>query len=156
MKRYEGLFILNNTAKEDGIKETIDKISNEIVASGGKQYGGPRRAARPGVDARSVLQQELDATDMRQWRNPYIIVRADGVVLYDSTNNAEIRLKPEELLGALAKLPPANWPYGRVVAVQQNGVAHSKDDKVHMRRNRAVVAGTLESMKVLINWVPSA
>ncbi len=36
MKRYEGLFILNNTAKEDGIKETIDKISNEIVASGGK------------------------------------------------------------------------------------------------------------------------
>ena len=36
MKRYEGLFILNNAAKEDGIKETIDKISNEIVASGGK------------------------------------------------------------------------------------------------------------------------
>ena len=36
MKRYEGLFILNNTAKEDGIKETIDKISSEILASGGK------------------------------------------------------------------------------------------------------------------------
>ena len=36
MKRYEGLFILNNAAKEDGIKETIDKISNEIMAVGGK------------------------------------------------------------------------------------------------------------------------
>lgn len=36
MKRYEGLFILNNTAKEDGVKETIDKISNEIAAVGGK------------------------------------------------------------------------------------------------------------------------
>ena len=36
MKRYEGLFILNNTGKEEGIKETIDKISNEIAAAGGK------------------------------------------------------------------------------------------------------------------------
>ena len=39
MKRYEGLFILNNTpntAKEDGIKETIDKISAEIASVGGK------------------------------------------------------------------------------------------------------------------------
>jgi len=30
------LFILNNTAKEDGIKDTIDKISNEITSLGGK------------------------------------------------------------------------------------------------------------------------
>lgn len=36
MKRYEGLFILNNTAKEEGIKDTIDKISAEITAAGGK------------------------------------------------------------------------------------------------------------------------
>ena len=37
MKRYEGLFILNNTnAKEEGVKESIDKISAEIVAAGGK------------------------------------------------------------------------------------------------------------------------
>jgi len=37
VKRYEGLFILNNTnAKEEGVKESIDKISAEIVAAGGK------------------------------------------------------------------------------------------------------------------------
>src|SRR5262245_3211729 len=36
VKRYEGLFILNTTAKEDGIKETIDKISVEIANAGGK------------------------------------------------------------------------------------------------------------------------
>ena len=37
MKRYEGLFILNNTnAKEEGVKESIDKISAEIAAAGGK------------------------------------------------------------------------------------------------------------------------
>lgn len=36
MKRYEGLFILNTTGKEEGIKESIDKISAEIGAAGGK------------------------------------------------------------------------------------------------------------------------
>ena len=36
MKRYEGLFILNTTGKEEGIKESIDKISAEIGMAGGK------------------------------------------------------------------------------------------------------------------------
>ena len=36
MKRYEGLFILNTAAKEEGIKEALDKISAEITAVGGK------------------------------------------------------------------------------------------------------------------------
>ena len=36
MKKYEGLFILNTAGKEEGIKETIDKISAEITAAGGK------------------------------------------------------------------------------------------------------------------------
>ena len=36
MKRYEGLFILETTGKEEGLKDTIDKISAEITSSGGK------------------------------------------------------------------------------------------------------------------------
>jgi ribosomal protein S6 len=36
VKRYEGLFILETTAKEEGIKDTIDKISAEITTLGGK------------------------------------------------------------------------------------------------------------------------
>jgi len=36
MKRYEGLFILETAGKEEGIKDTIDKISSEITAAGGK------------------------------------------------------------------------------------------------------------------------
>jgi ribosomal protein S6 len=35
MKRYEGLFILNMSGKEDGVKDTLDKISSEIAAAGG-------------------------------------------------------------------------------------------------------------------------
>lgn len=36
MKRYEGLFILETAGKEEGIKDTIDKLSAEITSAGGK------------------------------------------------------------------------------------------------------------------------
>ena len=36
MKHYEGLFILSSAAREESLKETIDKISAEITAAGGK------------------------------------------------------------------------------------------------------------------------
>jgi len=36
VKRYEGLFILDTAGKEEGIKDTIDKISAEITSAGGK------------------------------------------------------------------------------------------------------------------------
>ena len=36
MKRYEGLFILDTAAKDEGIKDAIDKISSEITSLGGK------------------------------------------------------------------------------------------------------------------------
>jgi ribosomal protein S6 len=36
VKRYEGLFILNTAGKDETIKDTIDKITAEITAAGGK------------------------------------------------------------------------------------------------------------------------
>jgi len=36
MKRYEGLFILNTAGRDDAVKDTLDKISAEICAAGGK------------------------------------------------------------------------------------------------------------------------
>ncbi|MGH7975541.1 MAG: 30S ribosomal protein S6 [Limisphaerales bacterium] len=36
MKRYEGLFILNTSGKEEGVKDALDKISEEILSAGGK------------------------------------------------------------------------------------------------------------------------
>jgi hypothetical protein len=93
---------------------------------------------------------------MKGWRNPYLIIRADGVGLLDPDDHLERILKPGELTQALGNLPQSAWPYGRVVAVTENGVRGGADDVVKIRANRAIVAGTLESMHVLINWVPSA
>jgi ribosomal protein S6 len=36
VKRYEGLFILETAGKEEGIKDTIDKISAEMTSLGCK------------------------------------------------------------------------------------------------------------------------
>jgi ribosomal protein S6 len=36
VKRYEGLFILNISGKEEGVKDTLDKVSADITAAGGK------------------------------------------------------------------------------------------------------------------------
>lgn len=92
---------------------------------------------------------------MKAWRNPYLIVRVDGVGLLDVSNNEQQIVDPDKLPAALAKLPGSAWPYGRVVAVQEISAAASEDDKAKLRKNRALVAGTLEGMQVLINWVPS-
>jgi len=93
--------------------------------------------------------------DMKGWQNPYLIIKVDGVALLDAGNHEEILLKAPELAQALAKLPASAWPYGRVVAVTENGVRAVGDD-VPIRKNRAIVAGTLERLNVLIKWIPSA
>ena len=94
--------------------------------------------------------------DMKNWRNPYILIRPDGIGLLDMADNAEIVLKPEELLPALAKLPATAWPYGRVVAAQENGVRSSEQDGVAIRRNKGIVGGLLEGAHIVVDWVPSA
>jgi hypothetical protein len=101
-------------------------------------------------------QKYAGMRDMKAWRNPYLIVRVDGVTLLDATNNEQQIVDPDKLAEALARLPASSWPYGRVVAIQEIGAVGSDEDKTKLRKNRALVAGALESMQVLINWVPSA
>jgi len=93
--------------------------------------------------------------DMKTWKNPYIIVRVDGVTLYDSADSAEILLKTDELLPALAKLPSANWPYGRVVAAAEDTKRSSEQDGVAIRRNKGIVGGMLHEAGVEVRWVPA-
>ena len=93
--------------------------------------------------------------DYKSWRNPYLIIRKDGVGLLDLANNEQHLVNPNELPEALARLSPSAWPYGRIVAVAEDR-ATSPDDDVLIRKNRGIVAGTLESLHILINWVTSA
>jgi hypothetical protein len=122
-----------------------------------------QHAVPPPPDPAAVLQaipaaeptQYNHIQDMRKWLNPYLIIRADGVALLDISNNAEIKLKPDELVPALAKLPPSSWPYGRVVAAAESAPT-SDQDAVAVRRNKGIVGGILNRAHIVVNWVPSA
>jgi hypothetical protein len=92
----------------------------------------------------------------KSWRNPYLIIRKDGVGLLDVADNEERLIKLDDLPQALAQLPASAWPYGRVVAVTESGVSGSTEDTVLIRKNRGIVLGTLESMHVLVSMGPSA
>jgi hypothetical protein len=93
--------------------------------------------------------------DMQKWRNPYLIVRADGVALLDSADSAELTVKPDDLLAELARLPASRWPYGRVVAAAENAVRASEQDGIAIRRNKGIVGGILQGAKVQVKWVPA-
>ncbi|MGE5083424.1 MAG: hypothetical protein ACM3ND_11070 [Acidobacteriota bacterium] len=93
--------------------------------------------------------------DMKTWPNPYLIVRSDGVAIYDVADSAEIRLKPDELLPALAKLPASNWPYGRVVAAAETTTRNSDQDAAAIRRNKGIIGGILEGAHIAVKWVPT-
>jgi hypothetical protein len=93
--------------------------------------------------------------DMKTWRNPYLIVRTDGVALYDTADSAEIILKTDDLLPALAKLPSADWPYGRVVAATENNLRLSEQDGVAIRKNKGIVGGLLQGAHIAVRWVPA-
>ncbi|MGA7909844.1 MAG: hypothetical protein WCA16_20730 [Candidatus Sulfotelmatobacter sp.] len=122
----------------------------------------PQRKA-PAPDPAALLQSVPPAdpgkyqrvADMRNWRNPYLLVRADGVALLDPADSAELVLKPDEVLAALARLPASAWPYGRVVAISESAARGSEQDGVAIRRNKGIVGGILEGAHVAIDWVPS-
>ena len=97
-----------------------------LIVTTATLFACTQQQAPPAPDPQAVLQAipaansaEYDhIRDMKTWRNPYLIVRPDGVALYDVADLAEIRLKPDELLPALAKLPASNWPPKQPLAVR--------------------------------------
>src|SRR5437588_4107159 len=120
------------------------------------------RSAPPPPDAATLLQKlplgnpakYPDVRRVKSWSNPYLVVRPDGIGLVTSIAAHEERiLKPDEVLDALAQLPPSAWPYGRVVAILVDArPASSEQDKIAIRRNRGILAGELQGAHVAIEW----
>ena len=125
--------------------------SSARSSQGGQINPVLRLRALPAADS----QKFLSVRNMRDWKNPYLIVRVDGIGLLDMVNNEQRILKPDEVVDVLAQLPSSAWPYGRVVAVAEDA-ASSDDERARVRKNRALLAGTLENLQVLIDWVPAS
>lgn len=87
--------------------------------------------------------------NMSGWQNPYLIVREDGIGSLDLSNREIHLLTQEEVPAELVALPLSAWPYGRVVLVAQAIPRNpSADTKANLRKNRALLLGTLKELDV--------
>lgn len=92
---------------------------------------------------------------MSDWKNPYFVVRDDGIGLVDLSNHEVHILTPEQIPAELASLGSDAWPYGRVVLVTQAMAKDASDQtKAVIRKNRALLAGTLKELDVQMKEFP--
>jgi len=94
-------------------------------------------------------------SNMSGWKNPYLIVREDGIGFLDLANREIHLLKPEEVQAELVALPSSAWPYGRVVLVAETvPKAPTEQTKADLRKNRALLLGTLKELDVQYRETP--
>jgi hypothetical protein len=92
---------------------------------------------------------------MTDWKNPYLVVREDGIGFVDLSNREIHILKQEEIPAELVALPSDAWPYGRVVLIAQAVPKDPSDQtKVELRKNRALLLGTLKELDVQYREAP--
>jgi hypothetical protein len=94
-------------------------------------------------------------SDMTAWKNPYLVVREDGIGFVDLSNREIHILKAEQVPAELVSLPANAWPYGRVVLVAQAVPKDAGDQtKAKLRENRALLIGTLKELDVEFHEAP--
>ena len=127
-------------------------------------------AAKKVDDARQELEQIPPPAKSRymtihtkeSWNNPFLVVSGTNVTLRvispDQTHSAalpsamlkpakarqqELELRLSDLTDALSALPEEDWPYGRVIAVEE--------DPAETRANRRQVRQNVESTMQVLN-----
>jgi hypothetical protein len=94
-------------------------------------------------------------SDLTSWKNPYLVVREDGVGFVDLSNREIHVLTPEQIPAELVALPLSAWPYGRIVLVAQAVPKNpSEQTKADLRKNRALLLGTLKDLDVQVREAP--
>lgn len=102
------------------------------------------------------------------WENPYITVQPDMLTLHillaDSNTTAigtggmfrpvgarrqEISISLGKLAEAMTAVPPASWPYGRVVGIEE---AHKTPPQMRptVRRNMESAVATLSDLGIMV------
>jgi len=108
------------------------------------------------------------------WGNPFLIVGGENVTMRvispDQTGSAalpsamlkpakarqqELEIRLADLPDALGALPPADWPYGRVVAVEEDP-AETRANRLQVRRNMEATMQVLNNLGVVIYEWPTS
>jgi hypothetical protein len=94
--------------------------------------------------------------DARDWQNPYLIVRANGIDVRPISAATEAPTMPAaDVVAYLERLPSIAWPYGLVVAVQENSLRAPGDD-APIKKNREELVRLLQKAGVKVELWPSA
>jgi hypothetical protein len=93
--------------------------------------------------------------DARDWKNPYLVVRRDGIEIVGTTPAGQ-SIDVSSIPGALEKLPASAWPYGLVVAIQDIGLVSGKTDPERIADNRAKLMKLMKDLGIVVNLWPSA
>jgi hypothetical protein len=97
-----------------------------------------------------------DVRDAKDWRNPMVTIFAHEVHIRSRSLTGDgIRVPVEQLRQQLVKLPVGDWPYGRVVQAQDNGLV-SSEDRDSMKRTHDAAVEVLKALKIEADWWPSA
>jgi hypothetical protein len=92
--------------------------------------------------------------DAKDWRNPYLIVRGDGIEIIGVTAVGQA-IPVDSVPGVLKGLPDSAWPYGLVVAVQDIGLV-SEGDPPRIEANRKRLLMLLKKLAIVADLWPSA
>lgn len=113
------------------------------------QTGVPLRQRIPKADP-AKYQSVRDGKD---WRNPCLVVRGDGVEIVGVTS-AEPAVPLQSIAAELERLPASRWPYGLVVAVADVSIG-SATDWPRVRANRAKLLEVLRKLGIKAELWPS-
>jgi hypothetical protein len=114
--------------------EAANPLTGRIPSADQKNYGGIR--------------------DGKDWRNPYLIVRADGIEIAGTASGGS-PIPVESVAAALEGLPDSAWPYGLVVAVQKTGVGASEAERSRIQANQMSLEPLLGDLGVVVGFRPS-
>jgi hypothetical protein len=92
--------------------------------------------------------------DAKDWRNPYLIVRRDGIEIVGMTTVGQA-IPVDSVPRVLKGLPDSAWPYGLVVAVQDIGLV-SEGDPPRIEANRKRLLMLLKKLAITVDLWPSA
>jgi hypothetical protein len=118
-----------------GLAQTSRPLRERVPSADPKNYG----AVKEGKD----------------WRNPYLIVCANGIEVLGVTNT-ESPITVDSVAPLLDGLPDSAWPYGLIAAVQDNGILSSERDRPLIEANRTQLIRLLNKLGIAIELWPSA
>lgn len=160
-----------------------DKQAAAQAAAARQQQADEIAAARKGIRAAEGRLDQLpppskarylQVHSQQGWANPFLIVNRrtitlrienppegtlpggklpGGVLHAAGPRKSDVTLRLIDLPEALAALPEDCWPYGRVVAVEED-LATPRPERPQMRRNVEAVMAMLNDLDVVVNEWP--